>query len=313
MNNSKKNTITVLIPTWKRADKLTLCLQHISRQSRSADEVVVVIRKEDTSSLEIIKKFKELMPVLREVYTEKIGVIAAENAGLRTIKNDLIAFIDDDGYAPSDWLKKIDDFFLSHSEAAAFGGSDIIVSEPWTYTDFPAEVVGKLTWYGKIIGNHHRKALGTLRTVEVLKGVNMIFKRSMVDLLDENLAGAEGHLGNGSQWELDLCMRVKNKNGMIYFSPDLVVNHDSNHSHHDYVKAAKNNTHNLCYVMLKNLSFSKKCIFLFYALAIGNVQLPGLLKNVSDIILCPKKFTLQLITSKYIGFFSGIKTWWRLH
>ena len=312
MKNFNTNTIAVLIPTWKRAEKLKLCLEHISKQSRGADEVIVVVRKEDTASIEIIKNFKLVLPSLREVYTEKIGVIAAENAGLQVIKSDLVAFIDDDGYAPDDWLKKIDDFFLNHPEASALGGSDIIVSEPWTYSDFPVEVVGKLTWYGKIIGNHHRKALGQLRTVDVLKGVNMIFKRSVIDNLDENLAGAEGHLGNGSQWELDLCIRVKNKKGLIYFSPDLIVNHDSNHSHHDYIKAAKNNTHNLCFVMLKNLTISKKIIFIFYATIVGNVQLPGLIKNISDLLLQPKKITFQLIISKYVGFFNGIKTYLRL-
>ncbi|MBC7712065.1 MAG: glycosyltransferase [Rhizobacter sp.] len=313
MNSSKiKYTISVLIPTWKRADKLTICLEHISLQSRAADEVIVVIRKEDEIALSIIERFKNKIPGLREVFTEKIGVIAAENAGLKNITNDLVAFIDDDGYAPIDWLEKIELFFVNHPSAAALGGPDIIMTEPWSYHDFPVHTAGKMSWYGKVTGNHHRKVLGETRVVDVLKGVNMTFKRGMFDLLDENLAGAEGHLGNGSQWELDLCMRVQKNNGIIYFDPSLLVTHDSNHSHHDYIKAAKNNTHNLSYVMLKNLTFPQNCIFILYALIVGNMQLPGLIKNINDLLKKPDFYTLQLINSKYSGFYGGIKTWLRL-
>ena len=250
---------------------------------------------------------------MREVFTSKIGVIAAENTGLNTITNEIIAFIDDDGYAPPHWLSSIEKFFIDHPYAAAVGGPDIIMSEPWTYSDFPTKDIGLITWYGKVIGNHHRKALGQLRTVDVLKGVNMAFKRNFVDFIDENLAGAEGHLGNGSQWELDLCLRVKNKGGKIFYSPDLVVSHDSDHSNHDYIQAAKNNTHNLCYVMLKNLSKIKKIIFIFYALLIGNIQLPGLIKNLSELTKKPNKLTFQIIRSKYIGFFYGILTFRRFN
>jgi glycosyltransferase involved in cell wall biosynthesis len=307
MNNSSLS-ISVLIPTYKRPEKLTRCLDHILLQSRLPEEVIVVVRKEDLASIEVLNSFKTKLN-LKEVFTEQTGVVAAENAGLRSIKNDLVAFIDDDGYAPKDWLSRVEKFFLDVPEASAVGGPDIIIKEPWSYHDFPVEKVGLLTWYGRVIGNHHRKSSGSPRKVQVLKGVNMIVKRNELPFLDELLAGKEGHLGNGSQWELDVCLSIRNKGGTIFFIPDLIVEHDSDHSGHNMIVAAKNNTHNLSYVMLKNLSFPGNLIFVFYALVIGNQQLPGFLKLLSDLIKKPQREILELHSSKWKGFFQGIKTY----
>ncbi|MFA6236641.1 MAG: glycosyltransferase family A protein [Bacteriovorax sp.] len=304
-------TISVLIPTYKRPLKLEKCLECISKQVREPDEVIVVVRPEDLASIEVINLFKVKMACLKIVFSHEAGVICAENAGLKVISNDLVAFIDDDGYAPEDWLLKIENFFSEHPEASAVGGSDIILSEPWTYHDYPVEKVGLISWYGRIDGNHHRKSLGGMRRVQVLKGVNMIFKRRAFSLLDENLAGRDGKLGNGSQWELDLCLSVLNKNNSIYFMPDLVVQHDSDHRSHDVAIATKNNTHNLSYVMLKNLPVAKKISFLIYAIFIGNSQLPGVLKGILDLTKKPDAQTFKLFIYKNIGFWLGVQTYTR--
>lgn len=309
--NKSHYTITVLIPTFKRPDKLQTCLDCISKQTRIAEEVIVVVRAEDQASIDVIDSFKNKMPFLKMVYSYDVGVVAAENAGLKVISNDIVAFIDDDGYAPADWLLTIESFFVRYPTASAVGGSDIIVSQPWTYHDFPVEKVGLVSWYGKIYGNHHRKAKGEIRQVQVLKGVNMALKRNTFSFLDEKLIGKDGNLGNGSHWELDLCLSILNKNGSIYFVPNLIVNHDSNHSNHNFVASAKSNTHNLCYVMLKNLSFSRKVVFLIYATLVGNSQLPGLLKMIFEIVEKPEAQTLKICSARLVGFYLGIQTYMR--
>jgi glycosyltransferase involved in cell wall biosynthesis len=302
-------TFSVLIPTWKRPEKLFECLNHIANQIKKPDEVIVIVREIDTESIKIITDFMEQLPELRYVFTTRPGVIAAENVGISEARYDYIAFIDDDGYAPDTWLLHINNFFINNPNATALGGSDIIKGEPWTYHDYEVTEVGLLTWYGKIIGNHHRKCLGPLRKVDVLKGVNMIFKRKSIGSLDEKLAGIEGHLGNGSQWELDLCMRVKNNGGDIYFDPSLVVIHDSNHTTHNHLIASMNNAHNLAYVMLKNLSLVSQLIFLIYALTVGNTQLPGIFKMFYDVIKEKSLKPIQIYFFKLRGFFGGILTY----
>lgn len=313
MMSTNLQTISVLIPTWKRPEKLTICLEHMAIQSSMPNEIIVIVREEDIEAIDIIKKFKEKISNLKIVYSYEIGVIAAENAGLRIASSDLIAFIDDDGYAPSDWIQNILAFFKDFPEASALGGPDIIASEPWEYHDHEKSVVGILTWYGNVIGNHHRKITGGLRKVHVLKGVNMTFKRNSFNFLDEMLVGKDGNLGNGSSWELDICMQVLNAKGTIYFNPDLLVDHDSNHSTHVKLMVAKSNAHNFTYVMLKNLPLSRKIFFLFYAILIGNAQLPGLAKGVFDFIKQPCLESAKLSWAKLTGFTNGIQTYFKKH
>lgn len=309
---NSQNTFTVLIPTWKREQKLTTCLDHLLKQKVCPDQIVVVVRPEDTGSQDIIHEFQKIMPNLKKVFVHDIGVVAAENAGLKVIDTTHVCFLDDDGYAPTDWIEKIKNFFDLHPTALALGGGDLIKLEPESYHDFPQNIVGKLTFYGKVIGNHHRKILGGIRKVDILKGVNMTFKRSSFDFLDERLTGKEGHLGNGSQWELDLCMRVKLISDEIYFDPSLMVIHDSNHSHHNFIEAAKNNTHNLTYVILKNSPLFNKLSFVFYAVIIGNTQLPGVIKFIFDLGKFNNIFfNVRIFCQKWLGFLFGIRTYVR--
>lgn len=309
--NKNGLTISVIIPTWKRPEKLKICLECIALQDLPPNEVKVVVRPEDSDGINIVQSFNNRIHNLEMVYSHNIGVVAAENSGLRCATSELIAFIDDDGYAPRDWIKKIINFFNEFPDASAVGGSDIIAGTPWEYHDHEKNEVGLLTSYGRVIGNHHRKITGGIRQVQILKGVNMAFRRNSFTFLDERLAGKEGNLGNGSHWELDICLQVIKSGGKIFFNPDLVVTHDSNHTDHVKMITAKNNTHNLTFVLLKNLAFPRKLLFLIYALVVGNSQLPGIVMFFYDFLKNPSGESIQYSLMKFRGFVAGVQTYLR--
>lgn len=302
--------ITVIVPTWKRPLKLKLCLEHLEQQETKAFEILIILRKEDVEGLAVASSFAARIPEMKILFTEMPGVINAENIGLSSATGEIVAFIDDDGYAPKDWLTRIANFYRSYPHAGGYGGSDIIKSEPWTYHDFPVTRVGEITWYGKVIGNHHRKALGSLREVDVLKGVNMSFQRKYLPFLDTKLAGIDGNLGNGSQWELDICLAIKAQGKKIFFDPDLIVIHDSDHSTHVKEIVMVNNAHNLSYVMAKHFSGFRYLVFFSFALIIGSEQLPGLAKMFSAAIKYKKIEPLKFYRGKLYGFFQGLQTYW---
>jgi glycosyltransferase involved in cell wall biosynthesis len=306
----KELTISILVPTWKRPSKIKLCLEHLMQQTVRAEEVIVVVRAEDSEGVEVVNSFMPSMPELKMVYATVPGVVNAENVAIGKASGDVVAFIDDDGYAPSDWVQKIRSFFLENQNAAGFGGSDIIKSEPWSYYDFEVYDVGIVSFFGKVTGNHHRKCLGLLREVDVLKGVNMSFRRKVLTFLDTKLSGIDGNLGNGSQWELDLCLYVKENGGQIYFDPSLVVIHDSDHSSHVKDIVAMNNAHNLSYVFSKHFKGIRYLAFLSYSLFVGNEQLPGLLKLIYDCVLKKSFSPFYLYRFKLRGFFQGLNTYW---
>ena len=274
--------LSVIIPTWNRPEKLNNCLQSLQNQIKPPHEVVISCRPTDIASQTVISKFHPQLAI-KIAFVQEEGVIEAENAALKIASGEIIAFIDDDACAPVDWLQKISNHFEQDSTLCAVGGPDLLLSQQASnYRVRLYKTVGKLTWYGKVIGNHHQRSIG-IKHVDVLKGVNMAFRREYLSPLDINLSSSHSR-GNGSQWELDLCLNIRKNKGKILFDPALEVRHDSDHSHFISYDNVKNNARNLTYVLLKHLPLPRKIVFLGYALLIGNTQLIGLAKFISHFI-----------------------------
>ena len=106
--------VSVIIPTYKRADFLKGCLESLWQQKRKPDEIVLVIRPEDKTSLEIIRSFEARVKDAFQMKTatiEKPGVVFAENEGLRHASGEILCFIDDDATARPDWIQRIESHF----------------------------------------------------------------------------------------------------------------------------------------------------------------------------------------------------------
>lgn len=296
--------LSVMLPTWKRPKKLILALESLIRQERQPDEVVTVYRDIDLEAKEIIEQFKDKLP-LNIVEVTIPGVIAAENAALKASTGDIICFLDDDAEAPTHWLKLIEKHFLDNKNLGGVGGPDLITEHDDPNYRKIVSTVGKVLPYGKIIGNHHHMTESILK-VDVLKGVNMSFRKSVFPFLDHRLQSNHNE-GNGSHWELDVCLQIKKAGHELIFDPQLDVRHNSNHSHFIINKNTKNNSRNLTYVILKNFNFQHKIIFLIYILLIGNTQIIGVGKFLQ---LCFKIGPFKAINDYFfstLGLFQGLK------
>ncbi len=286
--------LTVIIPTWKRIKKLEACLQSLELQTERPDLTIITVREEDQETHGFLNLWRSKSNLKYKIINvSRPGVIWAENAAIKSSLEEqishIITFMDDDAIAFPDWIKKIKTFFENYPEAAALGGPDIILSEPWSYHDFPVKTVGHITFYGKVIGNHHRMSSG-LREVDVLKGVNMSVQRKYLHHLDPKLQGDDPSQGNGVFWELDLCLKIKSQGGRIFFDPELLINHDSHHGHFIQEAVISSTAHNLGYVMMKYLPWHRSIIFLIYSVVIGNSHIRGLLKTF---VMCLKEFSYR--------------------
>lgn len=298
--------VTVIVPTYKRVDKLKNCLNSLSAQTYAPSEVIVTYHQSDKESCEVAQSFSEKLN-LKLLEIEKPGVVAAENSAISNVQTEIVAFLDDDGIAPRDWLERIIRLFESDSLCAAVGGTDIILQNMKYNYRVPVETFGKLTWYGKVIGNHHFSGVG-IREVDVLKGVNMAFRRDALNLIDLNLESRQNQ-GNGSHWELDLCLSVKRQRRKLLLDPSLEVEHDSDHSENDLKSNAINNAHNLTYVLLKHLPLYRKIIFLFYVFVVGNTQQIGVLKFFANMIKFRSVVELKKYLYSFTGYVRGVRTY----
>jgi cellulose synthase/poly-beta-1,6-N-acetylglucosamine synthase-like glycosyltransferase len=94
------------------------------------------------------------------------GVLAALNAGVDAARGDVIVFLDDDAGPRPEWLLTLCRHF-DDPQVGAAGGKDEIPNP--SQSGPPTVDVGRVTRWGKVIGNHHLAA-GPVREVENLKG-----------------------------------------------------------------------------------------------------------------------------------------------
>ena len=118
--------ISVVIPTRNRAHLLADALGSLLRQDYSTEryEIVVV---DDGSTDETPLIVEELaadsrQPRVRLFRQPPKNQNAARNRGLSEAKGDLIAFFDDDEFAPKEWLSSLVQGAARHPDAGCLGG-----------------------------------------------------------------------------------------------------------------------------------------------------------------------------------------------
>lgn len=273
-------TITVIIPTYRRPPDLARCLLALQKQTRLPDQVVVVVRDTDTETWNLLEKFNPNLLPLHTVTVGIPGVVAAMNAGLDMAEGEIIAYTDDDAAPHHDWLERITSHFMSDSGIAAVGGRD------WVYQgeqllNGSTEVVGKLQWFGRVIGNHHL-GIGEAREVDVLKGVNVSYRRTAITQLrfDERMRGT----GAQVHFELAFCLALKRAGWKLIYDPKVAVNHypaqrfDEDQRSTFNEIAFINAVHNETLALLEHFSPVQRTVFLIWAMLVGTREALGLVQ-----------------------------------
>jgi len=263
--------ITVLIPTYLRPQDLARCLKALQKQTRLADEVLVVVRDIDVETWAFFKVFNPAPLPLRIVMVNIPGQVAALNAGLDSAQGDTIAITDDDAVPRTDWLARIETHFLSDNRVGGVGGRD------WMYygtelADGARELVGRVQWFGRVVGNHHF-GIGEPREVDVLKGVNMSYRRTAITGLrfDQRLKGTGAQVHN----ELAFSFAVKQAGWKLIYDPMIVVDHylaqrfDEDQRDKFNPTALSNQVHNETLALLEYLPPLRRSVFLTWATLVG--------------------------------------------
>jgi hypothetical protein len=141
--------------------------------------------------------------------------------------------------------------------------------------------VGKVQWFGRVIGNHHLGA-GAARDVDVLKGVNCAYRAPLLRAagFDRRLAGSGAQLF----WELALCLPIRRAGWRLVYDPAIAVDHhveprsEGDQLHRGGFTAAplSDATHNETLVLLENLPAASRAAFMIWAVLVGTRHEPGL-------------------------------------
>ena len=88
--------VSVIIPTYNRAQLLKRAIESVLAQTRSADETIVVENGSSDGAKDVVEEFRRKGQPVRYWYEERASVSVARNAGIRLAKGDFVAFLDDD-------------------------------------------------------------------------------------------------------------------------------------------------------------------------------------------------------------------------
>lgn len=302
--------LTVIVPTYRRPKDLERCLTALKQQTRPADEVLVVVRDTDTDTWEFLKTFNRENLPLRLLTVTPPGAIAAMNVGLDAAQGDTVSFTDDDAAPHADWLARIESHFLSDSQVGGVGGRDFVYTENHLF-DGAQEVVGRVQWFGRTIGNHHI-GVGKAREVDILKGVNMSFRRSAIQdrHFDRRMRGTSAQI----HFEIEFCLALKEAGWKLIYDPEIAVDHyqgkrfDEDRRGQFNALATENIIHNHTLALLEHLPPPQHLVFLLWAMGVGTRGGRGFLQWLRFL---PSEGTLS--TQKFLacmrGRWQGWRTW----
>jgi cellulose synthase/poly-beta-1,6-N-acetylglucosamine synthase-like glycosyltransferase len=273
--------LTVMVPTYRRCADLQRCLEALKQQTRPADEVLVIVRDTDDETWAFLASYAAAPLPLQPLVVKASGVVAAMNVGLTAARGDIIASTDDDAAPRLDWLQQIEAYFLADATLGGVGGRD------WQYIGQDLKetgacaVVGKLQWFGRVIGNHHL-GVGGPRAVDVLKGVNMAYRRMAI----EHLRFDDRMWGSGAQvhFELAFTLAVRRAGWKLIYDPAVAVNHypaqrfDEDQRDQFNPLALVNAVHNETLALLSHLPPIQRLVFLLWSVLVGHREARGLVQ-----------------------------------
>lgn len=276
-------SIGVLIPTHRRPDRLALCLEALSGQTRPPDEVVVVGRRDDAPSLGVAARWARLAPfpvLVRAI--EESSQQGALRAGLGVGTADVIAVTDDDAVPAPSWLQRLEGHYHRHG-VGGVGGRDVVHTSAGPISA-SARRVGTITWWGRLIGNHHL-GLGSARDVDVLKGVNMSLRRELW-VLDAGLRNR----GTLPSWEVAVCLRARSLGWSLVYDPEAIVDHypglreQGDERHADVPDALGDEAFNETRAVVPWMPWPRSWAVTGYQLLVGSSRLPGVLAGLVRVV-----------------------------
>ncbi len=278
-------TLSVLVPTYRRAADLERCLRALGEQARPAEEVVVVARRDDAATLELLARFTDGPLPLKVVLVDEPGQVAALNAGLDRVTGDVVAITDDDAAPHADWLARIERRFLDDPTLAGVGGRDFVQGQA---EERERRNVGRLSWYGRMVGNHHL-GTGPASYVQFLKGANMSYRRSALGTIrfDKNLRGSGAQVHN----ELGIAFALQRRGWRLLYDPAVAVDHYPGQRHDEdqrdriVLRAYENRCYNAALSVTRHLAWPNRFAYLVYGIVLGARERPGLLQMLRQTLL----------------------------
>jgi len=226
--------ISVVVCTYRRAEKLTACLDALAGQTiRDRVEVIVVDDGPDDATAAVAGRYD--VRLIRHPRNQ--GLAAARNTGIEAATAPIVAFTDDDCVPAENWLEALLEPYRGADVMAVGGGVEALQHETIVHRylaetnrlaplEIELSVSSSLAYRAKLYLRRNRHSRGTrpgVRAVYSLVGANMSFRR---DALIE-IGMFDRRISFGGEDE-DICRRLRDHfaRDRFVFTSSAVIAHD---------------------------------------------------------------------------------------
>ena len=217
--------VSIIVLNRNGAQILPRCIDFLLTQTYPRFEILVVDNGSTDTSREVVHSFAASGKVRLLESKSNLGVAGGRNFGMREAKGEILAFIDNDGYAAADWLEQAM-LILNSSAKTGAVGSLVFFNRNKLVVNGACATQNRQWYAGDLCFNQPYEFAELPREVLYPMGCGMLIRRSV--------AQSMGPLDESTpKWfdDTELGMRVWLMGYSVTFAPNAVVDHDFHTSH----------------------------------------------------------------------------------
>lgn len=215
-------TISVIVVNYNGGEMLADALESLQRQTRPADEIIVVDNASTDGSAAAVPRFPGV-ELIRS--TTNLGFTGGNNLGMTHARGDYIALLNSDAVADDGWLAELERTLSESANAAVAVGKILFPVSPPRIDQAGAEFNDIGNYWGRGYGEIDSGQYDEPAEVPGVTACAMLLRRSA--LQDEPLFDDSIFMYGE---ELDLSIRLRSRGLRILYSPRAVVWHRGMHS-----------------------------------------------------------------------------------
>jgi glycosyltransferase involved in cell wall biosynthesis len=211
--------VSVIISTFSidRANHVASCIKSLRKQTLPPDEIILVLDPDEA----LLEFYKSCMPHdVKIVVSEGYGLSYARNAGVKSAKGEIVAFIDDDAVADDRWLENL---VKSYDDPLVVGVGGLI--KPIWESSRPIWFPEELDW---IVGCSYKGLPKNKAYVRNPIGCNMSFRKDVfgkVGYFRADIGRFKNKPSAGEEAELTLRIFERIPGSKILYDPATVIYH----------------------------------------------------------------------------------------
>lgn len=202
--------VSVVIPTYNRADSLTRCLESLPWDV----EVIVIDDGSTDHTPQVVQAVKH--PRLRYIRKPNGGPASARNVGIRHAHGGVVAFTDDDCVPTPEWPHRLADRLLREpTSVGGVGGTVLPLKDGW---------VSRYSTFHRI--------LEAPPSCSYVVTANCAYRCDVLDLV----GGFNETIRRPGGEDPELAFRVRRVGYTLVHEPSAVVHHDYRESLSDFAR-----------------------------------------------------------------------------